>query len=91
MAVATRGDLLTIKNIFVGEVWLCSGQSNMEMGVTLVKDAAKKVAAADQPMIRLFLAANTMTPKPAENVPGHWVVCTPKNIAADVWKCVTQK
>ena len=43
-----------MKNILVGEVWVCSGQSNMEMGVKESADAAEEIAAANYPEIRLF-------------------------------------
>ena len=45
---------IELQNVLVGEVWLCSGQSNMEMGVTLCLNPAAETAAANYPQIRLF-------------------------------------
>src|SRR3954466_1745180 len=43
-----------LSDVLVGEVWVASGQSNMEMGIQQVKDADKEIAAADHPQLRLF-------------------------------------
>ena len=48
------GEKKTIKNILVGEVWLCSGQSNMEMSVASATTPKKEIAAAKYPKIRFF-------------------------------------
>jgi hypothetical protein len=45
---------VTLKDVLIGDVWLASGQSNMEMGITQVSDANDEVAAANHPLIRLF-------------------------------------
>src|SRR5579862_4895822 len=50
----TGHNTITIQNVAVGEVWLGSGQSNMEMPVSRAKDAAQETAAADFPQIRMF-------------------------------------
>ena len=54
----SSGSTITLKNILVGEVWVCSGQSNMEMGVGLCNNAKEEIAAANYPQIRLFTVAN---------------------------------
>ena len=51
------GNTIILKNILSGEVWICSGQSNMEMGMTVTNNAAEEIAKADYPNIRLFDAA----------------------------------
>jgi sialate O-acetylesterase len=51
------GDVLTLKNVLIGEVWVCSGQSNMEMplaGWGKIQDYEKEIAAANYPSIRLL-------------------------------------
>ena len=45
---------IEFSDVLVGEVWVCSGQSNMEMGVTVCLDPEAETAAADHPSIRLF-------------------------------------
>ncbi len=74
-ATAAASDLL------VGEVWLCSGQSNMDWRVDASDDAATAIPAADHPRIRLFNqpAWWSFTPKPVPNA--TWQVCTPATVA----------
>ncbi|GAA5118821.1 hypothetical protein JIN84_22600 [Luteolibacter yonseiensis] len=73
-------------DVLVGEVWLCSGQSNMDF--TLAKTAKrsfsgatdweKEVAAADHPQLRTFSAEWKMNEFPQRDVPGKWTICTPQ-------------
>lgn len=61
------GDKLTLKNVLSGEVWICSGQSNMEMPVKgwgQVMDWEKELAAASHPSIRLLQVKRTTAPAP---------------------------
>ena len=51
------------EDVMVGEVWLCSGQSNMEMGIRGVQDAEKEIAEADHPQIRLLKVAEKLDPR----------------------------
>ncbi len=76
---------ITLRDVLVGEVWLCSGQSNMEMGVTLVKDGATEAAAASDPQLRLFMVPNRPAGQPLSDVDASWQVCTPQSIAAGGW------
>lgn len=71
---------LVVKDVLVGEVWLCSGQSNMVWQVGKVKDAGKEVAAANYPLIRQFLVARTVAEKPADTVAGAWIPCSPATV-----------
>ena len=79
---STRREL---HDVLVGEVWLCSGQSNMEMGVGMVENGAQEIAAADHPNLRLMMVPNRWTPQPMADMAGMWKVCTPENIAAGGW------
>jgi len=74
-----------IQDVLIGEVWLCSGQSNMEMGLGMVQDGAKEIAAANFPNIRLMMVPNLWQPRPIADMTGTWKVCTPENIAAGGW------
>ena len=68
---------LTFKNILVGEVWVCSGQSNMEWPLINAKNGAEAVAQANYPEIRLFTVQKSTSSSPLEDVKGHWIVTTP--------------
>lgn len=74
-----------LQDVLIGEVWLCSGQSNMEMGVGMVQDGAKEIAAANFPNIRLMMVPNLWRPQPEADMAGTWKICSPENIAAGGW------
>jgi sialate O-acetylesterase len=76
---------LTLDDVLIGDVWLASGQSNMEMGVTQVNDAQAEVARADYPRIRLFAVPKVASTSPRETVNARWLVCNPANVAAGGW------
>jgi len=71
---------ITLDNILVGEVWVCSGQSNMEMMVAHCRDGAEEVARAVYPRIRLFQVENTVAPTPETDCSGVWRVCRPSTV-----------
>jgi sialate O-acetylesterase len=71
---------ITIKDVLVGEVWLCSGQSNMALRVSGCKDFEKEKAEAKYPQIRMFQVANRPAQTPEEDVPGTWIVCSPETV-----------
>ncbi len=76
---------VTLNDVLVGDVWLASGQSNMEMGVTQVNDAEDEVAHADYPRLRLFQVPKVAATTPRATVNARWLVCTPKNITEGGW------
>ena len=67
---------VTRENILLGDVWLCSGQSNMDWGLGGC-DVPADIAAADHPQIRHFRVAYNFASGPAADVTGNWSVCTP--------------
>jgi sialate O-acetylesterase len=71
---------IELTNVLVGEVWLCSGQSNMEWPLRASDNAAEAIAGADHPEIRLFLVENAIAPAPAPDCQGQWVVCSPQTV-----------
>ncbi|MBY0528271.1 MAG: sialate O-acetylesterase [Gemmataceae bacterium] len=72
---------VTFKDVLVGDVWLCSGQSNMEWEVKNSNNPKEEMAAGDQPRIRHIKLAHTPTAKPETVVPSKgWVECTPKTV-----------
>ena len=81
----SSGSKITLKNILVGEVWVCSGQSNMEMGVGGCNNAAKEIAAAKYPNIRLFTVEKVKAAQPANDVKGRWAPCSPQVVGNGGW------
>jgi sialate O-acetylesterase len=74
-------DTISIKNVMVGEVWICSGQSNMEWAVQSSNNAEVEIAAADYPDIRLFTVVKTATVVPSKDIPSDgWHICTPQSV-----------
>jgi sialate O-acetylesterase len=71
---------LTIRDVLLGEVWLCSGQSNMAMTVNRCKDFEQDAAAADFPQIRMFKENSGSATQPREKAKGVWEVCSPKTV-----------
>ena len=81
LTVTGRTDQLSFDNILVGDVWICSGQSNMQWPVQSSANAAQEIAAADFPQIRLFTVNNVIEPAPAPDCDGLWQVCRPETVA----------
>lgn len=65
----------------VGEVWVCSGQSNMEWSVAQSRNGKDEAAAANHPVIRLFMVPNTVSVHPRIDTEGAWAQCTPQSVA----------
>lgn len=73
---------IEISNVLVGEVWLCSGQSNMEFTVRQAKNFDEEVKDSNYPMIRQFYVENDMASKPKLRLKGgKWTVCNDENVA----------
>lgn len=70
---------VTLTNILVGEVWICSGQSNMEWPVRMASNAAQEIAEANYPQIRHIKIPNVVASTPqADFASGDWKVCSPE-------------
>ncbi len=76
----SAGNTVTVKNILVGEVWVCSGQSNMQWPVQRSADAEQEIAAADYPKIRLFSVTRTVADEPQEDCVAKWTSCSPQTV-----------
>jgi len=72
---------ITIRNILVGEVWVCSGQSNMAMPVSRSANPEEEIAAADYPNIRLLTVERKTAEQPQDDCVGSWQLCSPQTIA----------
>jgi len=71
---------LVFNDVVVGEVWLCSGQSNMAWTVQDSNDAAEAIAQAKLPAIRLFTVGKRISWEPETEQGGRWVVCSPETV-----------
>ena len=83
MTVKAGRETIRIADILVGDVWLCSGQSNMEMSVSLSADGKAEIKAANHPNIRLFNVPRPIDPiaiDPQNDIVGQWQACSPETI-----------
>ncbi len=71
---------IKLENIMVGEVWVCSGQSNMEWPVGRTNNAKQEIASADCPNIRLFTVVKRVAEKPQPDCRGRWTLCSPQTV-----------
>lgn len=72
---------IDFKGILIGDVWLASGQSNMDMSVQQVQDAANEMAKANYPQIRFIVVAQDVKLAPQNDIlSGKWKVCDPTNV-----------
>jgi sialate O-acetylesterase len=88
MTIAGKNSI-TIEDVLVGEVWIGSGQSNMQFPVgpsptvkayNGVKDLDQEIAAADHPQLRMYTVKPTLSANPLQDTEGQWEVCTPQNV-----------
>ena len=82
LQVAAADQKLEFKNVLVGDVWICSGQSNMEWAVRSSLNAPEEIAAAKFPTIRLFdVPGHTTSPLAQSDLPGGiWQECSPVTV-----------
>lgn len=74
---------IQFKNVLVGDVWICSGQSNMEWNVGQSANAAEEVAGADFPLIRQVKIAKTVNSLPQDDFQtSGWMICDPSTVPA---------
>lgn len=76
---------VVLENVMMGDVWICSGQSNMEQGLATVVNAEREIAGADHPNIRLYTVPRKAVPEPVWDPGGQWRVCTPKTAGDGGW------
>ncbi|MBN1943747.1 MAG: 9-O-acetylesterase [Phycisphaerae bacterium] len=75
--VVTGKNRIVVKDVLVGEVWVCSGQSNMQMALSGADKGQEEAAEANYPNIRLFTVGRFCAARPRKDVMGKWVVCRP--------------
>jgi len=81
IAVAIQGkNLIRLEDVLIGQVWVCSGQSNMQWAVSQSKDPQKEIAEANFPKIRLFSVERRTAFEPQSDCKGEWAACTPQTV-----------
>jgi sialate O-acetylesterase len=81
-ALTVKGrNTITVADVLVGEVWLCSGQSNMAFTVNRAANFEQEKAAADHPQVRVFTVKSGGADTPQEKCAGTWVVSKPETVA----------
>ena len=79
--LTVRGkNTVTFHDVLLGEVWICSGQSNMQVSVTTSNNAEQEIAAANYPQIRFFNVPNVIAVTPQTDCGGQWFVCSPSSV-----------
>jgi sialate O-acetylesterase len=84
LSVGGDGPELRVSDLLVGDVWIASGQSNMEIplsgfaGSAVIKDAVKEIAGATNPRLRLLLVQHKSSDFPLSDVSGVWTTCRPE-------------
>ncbi|MDR0703384.1 MAG: 9-O-acetylesterase [Planctomycetaceae bacterium] len=71
---------LKLENVLVGEVWLCSGQSNMEWGMSRSTEYNDELPKVENPKIRLFQIAKAWNQTPQDKLSASWKLCNAENI-----------
>jgi sialate O-acetylesterase len=80
---------VALHDVLFGDVWICSGQSNMQLTVSMIYNGTEEIAnAGNYPKIRVFSAANVPSPTPVEELLGirlKWSVASPESIDGPEW------
>ena len=81
---------ITLHDVLFGDVWICSGQSNMQLTVSLIHNASEEIAnAGNFPKIRVFTAALKPSPVPLEELLGiilNWSVASKQSVGGPDWQ-----
>ena len=77
----TGDNTVTANNVLVGEVWICSGQSNMAFTLGGAANAAEEIPQADNPKLRMFTVPAKPAVSPQTDAQGKWVECSPKTVS----------
>ncbi|MEO8711058.1 MAG: sialate O-acetylesterase [Parafilimonas sp.] len=88
ITIIDNSDTVKLSNILIGEVWLCGGQSNMDMQlkpflpwIKGVDDFENEIAKANHPEIRVLDIPTVFKKNPIKETTGTWKICTPENAA----------
>ncbi|MDP0490238.1 MAG: sialate O-acetylesterase [Verrucomicrobiota bacterium JB023] len=82
LTITSDGDNLFISDVVVGEVWIASGQSNMEWALSRLPNYQDEVETAQDDLLRVYVSQNAATATPQTDFPGHWKSTQPENTAS---------
>jgi sialate O-acetylesterase len=82
ITITSGDDTVTLNDVLAGDVWVCSGQSNMQWTVAASTNPAQEIAAANYPNIRLVHVPRVPKPEPIEHVKLNWTPTTPETVNA---------
>ena len=80
LKIEGKDNTLVFSDVLIGEVWLGSGQSNMNWPVNRSLNADEEIAGATYPRVRLFTVKRGVAASPQDNCEGAWVVCSPETV-----------
>jgi sialate O-acetylesterase len=81
IALTVKGNnAIEINDVLIGEVWLCSGQSNMEWPVLRSSNAKEEIAAGNYPLIRHVKFPHRKSLTPTRDITGEWRICSPETV-----------
>src|SRR5208282_3935489 len=72
---------VVLHEVLVGDVWLCGGQSNMELGLSRTQNGDDEIKSANHPEIRLFIVKQHVSYSPTAVLQGSWKICSPQTVA----------
>jgi len=81
LMIAADGTTKKIQDVLVGEVWLASGQSNMEWNVNNSDGGKEEIASAKDSLLRVYVSSNVTSEEPAKDFAGTWLPTDPANTA----------
>jgi len=81
LTVSTKTETIQLTNVLVGDVWVCSGQSNMEWLLSKASEPQADIAAAANPNIQLFTVPKLKAVSPTNDVGSDWKECGPQTVS----------
>ncbi len=72
---------VVLHEVLIGEVWLCGGQSNMQLGLARTRNGAEEIKSADHPDLRLFRVPQHVSYAPTLFPQSAWKICSPQTVA----------
>lgn len=82
LQITSGGKTIEIADVLVGDVWLCSGQSNMHFTMTRVEHASQEIAAVRHPLIRFFTVGDEFSKEPLTTLRGEWKTVSPATVGS---------
>ena len=80
VSLSSGAEKARLTNLLIGELWICSGQSNMQFSLKEVLNAEAEIANATNPHLRFFNTKLNFSDTPIQTVKGNWVPCTPTTV-----------